>query len=83
MTTPKRDLFLIVCNSQFDKSTLGKTLVQDFDFLHYDLENPETVDQCASNPEQFIDELLKTERSVVVTWGFVAQRCSAKLVRHE
>ena len=30
-----------------------------------------TVTRCASNPDQFIDEILKAERSIVVTWGFV------------
>lgn len=71
MTTPKRDLFLIAGIPGTGKSTLGETLVRDFDFLHCDLEEPEIVNRCAPNPDQFIDELLKTERSVVVTWGFV------------
>lgn len=71
MTTPKPDLFLITGIPGTGKTCYGDKFASQFGFAHYDLEESETLNRCAPNPDQFIDELLKTERSIVVTWGFV------------
>jgi len=71
MTQPKRDLFLITGMPGTGKTTFGDTLAKNFGFAHFDFEDSATVNQCAPDPDRFIDDVLRTKNSVVVTWGFV------------
>lgn len=71
MTTSKQDLFLIAGIPGTGKTTFGETLSKQFGFAHYDLEEPGTVNRCATNPARFIDEIMQDGSRVAVTWGFV------------
>ena len=71
MTTPKRDLFLISGIPGTGKTWYGDKFVEEFGFLHYDLEEQQTLNRFASNPAQFIADAVSQKRNVVVTWGFV------------
>jgi hypothetical protein len=71
MTQPKRDLFFTAGIPGTGKTTFGNALAKNFDFVHFDFEDPTTVNQCAPDPDRFINDVLRTNSSVIVTWGFV------------
>lgn len=71
MTTPKRDLFLISGIPGTGKTWYGDKFAEEFGFLHYDLEEPQTFSRFAANPMQFIANAVSQNKNIVVTWGFV------------
>jgi len=68
----EHDLLLITGIPGTGKTCCGNKFAREFDFLHHDLENQQTqtLNRFNANPAQFIGELLKEKRNVVVTWGF-------------
>jgi hypothetical protein len=70
--TFERDLLLITGIPGTGKTCYANKFAREFGFLHHDLEDPQTrtLDRFNANPAQFIGELLKGEKNVVVTWGF-------------
>jgi adenylate kinase family enzyme len=69
---PSHDLLLITGIPGTGKTCYGNKFAREFNFLHHDLEDQQTqtLNRFNSNPAQFIGELLKEERNVVLTWGF-------------
>jgi adenylate kinase family enzyme len=66
----ERDLLLITGVPGTGKTTYGDKFAKEFGFLHYDLEDQQTLNRFVANPAQFIGELLNEKKNVVVTWGF-------------
>jgi adenylate kinase family enzyme len=66
----ERDLVLITGIPGTGKTTYGDEFAKEFGFLHYDLEDQQTLNRFVANPAQFIGELLNENKDVVVTWGF-------------
>jgi hypothetical protein len=66
-----RDLLLITGIPGTGKTWYGDIFAENFGFVHYDLEDQQTLNRFAANPAQFIADALGQDRSVVVTWGFV------------
>ena len=52
------------------KTCYGNKFAAEFGFAHFDLEEPNTVNRCDSDPARFIDDLLRSGSNFVVTWGF-------------
>lgn len=67
MTSP--DLFLITGIPGTGKTCYGNEFASRFGFVHYDLENQQTLSRFATSA-QLISEMLSLNKSVVVTWGF-------------
>jgi adenylate kinase family enzyme len=68
---PQPDLLLITGIPGTGKTTYGNQFAKNFSFVHYDLEDPQTVSRCANDPKQFIDDIARNGEKIVVTWGFV------------
>lgn len=66
-----RDLFLITGIPGTGKSTYGNSFAQDFGFVHFDFEGTEILTSFASDPTQFIGNVLQRSENIVITWGFV------------
>jgi hypothetical protein len=64
------DLFLITGIPGMGKTDLGNNLAKDFGFVHYDLEDPNTLNRLLANPTQFIADIVSQSRDTTVTWGF-------------
>ena len=69
MTAPNPDLFLITGIPGTGKTWYGEKFATDFGFVHYDLENQQTLSRFATFA-QLISEMLSLSKNVVVTWGF-------------
>lgn len=69
MTTLKPDRFLITGIPGTGKTTFGDKFATDFGFVHYDLEDQQTLNRLTTFT-QFISELLSLKKSAVITWGF-------------
>ena len=69
MTTPKPDLFLITGIPGTGKTCYGDKFASQFGFVHYDLEDQQTLSRFTTFA-QLISEMLSLNKSVVVTWGF-------------
>jgi hypothetical protein len=81
MTTPKPDLFLITGVPGTGKTCYGDKFATDFGFVHYDLEDQQTLSRFTTFA-QLIIELLSLNKSVIVTWGFNPEdRPSLELIR--
>ncbi len=65
------DLFLITGIPGTGKTTFANNLAKDFGFVHYDLEDPNTLNRLFADSTQFIGDILKANGSVVATLGFV------------
>jgi adenylate kinase family enzyme len=68
---PPHDLLLIAGIPGAGKTWYGDKFAEEFEFVHYDLEDRQTLDRFAANATQFIADAVGQDRSVVVTWGFV------------
>jgi hypothetical protein len=66
-----RDLLLITGIPGTGKTWYGDKFAEEFGFVHYDLEDQQTLNRFASNPAQFIADAVGQKGNVVVTWGFV------------
>jgi adenylate kinase family enzyme len=77
---PQRDLLLITGIPGTGKTTYGDKFVNQFGFVHYDLEEPQTLNRFAGNPARFIADAVSQKKSVVVTWGFVLDEYQTALV---
>ena len=77
---PQSDLLLITGIPGTGKTWYGDKFASEFGFVHYDLEDQQTLIRFASNPSQFIRELLDQNGSVVVTWGFLPDQTQTALV---
>lgn len=67
----QRDLLLITGIPGTGKTTYGDKFASQFGFLHYDLENQQTLNRLNADPTQFIPDIVSQNRGSVVTWGFV------------
>ena len=65
------DLLLVTGIPGTGKTCYGEKFAEEFGFLHYDLEEPQTFSRFAANPMQFIANALSQHKNIVVTWGFV------------
>jgi len=65
------DLFLITGIPGTGKTELGKKLVKDCGFVHYDLEDLNNFNLLFANPTQFIGDIIQASGGAVATWGFV------------
>src|SRR5579862_5963111 len=66
----ERSLLLITGIPGTGKTTYGEEFAKEFDFLHCDLEDQQSLNNFAVNPTEFIRDLLSENKNVVVTWGF-------------
>lgn len=55
------------------KTKIGNYLSENFDFIHVDMEDKDkiNINKIYINPEIFVNDLVKINKNVVVTWGFV------------
>src|SRR5262249_55548310 len=70
MSSP-RDLLLVCGIPGTGKTWYGNKFSAEFGFVHYDLEDQQTLNRFGTNPARFIAEALAENSNVVVTWGFV------------
>jgi adenylate kinase family enzyme len=68
---PQPDLLLVTGIPGTGKTWYGDKFAEEFGFVHYDLEEQQTLNRFASNPAQFIADAVSQKRNAVVTWGFV------------
>ena len=77
---PKRDLFLIAGIPGTGKTWYGDKFASEFDFVHYDLEDYQTLNRFAANSRQFISDVVALKKNLVVTWGFLPDQIQTALV---
>src|ERR1700730_16146871 len=80
MSTPKPDLFLITGIPGTGKTWYGDKFATEFGFAHHDLEEQQTLNRFAGNPQQFIADILALNKNTVVTWGFLPDQIQTTLV---
>jgi hypothetical protein len=78
--SPQRDLLLITGIPGTGKTWFGDKFAEEFGFVHYDIEDQQTLQRFAANPVQFIADAVRQDRSVVVAWGFVPDQTQTTLV---
>jgi hypothetical protein len=71
MSAGNRKLILITGIPGTGKSTYGEEFSKLFGFIHFDLENRETLGQLLSDPDKFIEGVVGQRGNIVVTWGFL------------
>src|SRR5215471_15479739 len=67
----ERDLLLITGIPGTGKTTYGNEFARELGFLHYDLEEEQTLNHFLADPVEFIRKASTGNKNVVVTWGFV------------
>jgi hypothetical protein len=65
-----RDLLLVTGILGTGKTWYGDKFAEECGFLHYDLEDQQTLNRLAADPAKFIADILGQKKDVVVTWGF-------------
>jgi len=73
MTRQKKELILITGIPGTGKTTYGELFANRFGFIHYDLENRETINGLCVDPSKYIDSILNEGGRIVATWGFLPQ----------
>jgi len=76
----QRDLLLITGVPGTGKTWFGDKFAINFGFVHYDLEEQQTLNRLAANPAQFIAEIITRNENVVVTWGFLPDETQSAIV---
>src|SRR5438552_2268444 len=76
----QRDLLLITGVPGTGKTWFGDKFAINFGFVHYDLEEQQTLNRLAANPAQFIAEIITRNENVVVTWGFLPDETQTAIV---
>jgi adenylate kinase family enzyme len=76
----QRDLLLVTGIPGTGKTSYGEKFAAQFGFVHYDLEDQQTLNRLAANPAQFIAEIITRNENVVVTWGFVPDEMQTAIV---
>lgn len=71
MEKVKRNLILITGIPGTGKTYIGDFFANKRGYIHYDLEQNDTLYDLLSSPNLFIERLLKNKRDTVITWGFV------------
>lgn len=53
------------------KTNFGNYLAAEYEYIHIDMESGDYISAIMINPTSFIEDLVKKQNNIVITWGFV------------